>query len=108
MLRLALCANWYGSLGRVVLEQVLFNTYDSRTLRRTGQHAIGRIFGEAAVDDFFVRGVVLVVRLEWARTPVLIDNWNKSVKTDDSSLAAYVRGRLERPSGPEEDFSLRD
>ncbi len=53
MLRLALYANWYGSLGRVVKEPILFNTNDSRTFRGTGLHAIGRIFGEVVVDEFF-------------------------------------------------------
>ncbi len=61
-----------------------------------------------AVDDFFGRGVILVVRQESGNTPVLMDSWNKSVKTTDSSLAAYLRVRLERPSWPEDDFSLRD
>ncbi len=36
------------------------------------------------------------------------DNWNKSVKTAHSSLASYLRGGLERPPGPEDDFNLRD
>ncbi len=62
VLRLALYANWYGPLGRVVKEPILFNTNDSRTFRGTGLHAIGRIFGEAAVDHFFGSGVILVVR----------------------------------------------
>ncbi len=52
-LRLALYSNWYGSLGRVVKETILYNTDDSRTFRGTGLHAIGRIFEEATVDDFF-------------------------------------------------------
>ncbi len=43
-------------------------------------------------------GVILVVRRESGSTPVLIDSWNKSVKTAESSLAAYLRARLERPS----------
>ncbi len=63
-------------------------------------------FGEAAVDDFFGSGVILVVRQESGSTPVLIDSWKKLAKTADGSLAAYFRGRLERPSGPEDDFSL--
>ncbi len=29
-------------------------------------------------------------------------------KAVDRSLAAYLRGRFERPSGPKDDFSLRD
>ncbi len=53
VLRFALYGNWYGSLGRVAMEPISFNTGDSRTLRGTGLHAIGRIFGQAAVDDFF-------------------------------------------------------
>ncbi len=53
VLHLALYANWYGSLGRVIIEPILFNTSDSRTLRGTGLHAIGRTFGQTAVDDFF-------------------------------------------------------
>ncbi len=56
---------------------------------------------------FFGSGAILVVRQESGSTPVLIDSWNKSAKTADSSLAAYFRGRLERPSGPD-DFSLSD
>ncbi len=51
VLRFALYANWYGSLGRVVMEPILLNTSDSRTLRGTVRHAIRRIFGQAAVDD---------------------------------------------------------
>ncbi len=47
---LILYANRYGSLGRVVIEPVLFNTNDSRTLRGTGLHAIGRMIGETAVS----------------------------------------------------------
>ncbi len=30
------------------------------------------------------------------------------MKTVESSLAAYLRGRLEKSSGHEDDFSLRD
>ncbi len=108
VLRLALYANWYGSLGRDVKESISFNISDSRTLRGTGLHAIGRILGEAAVDDFFGSGVILVVRKESGSTPVLMYSWNKSAKTADSSLAAYFSGRLERLSGPEDDFSLSD
>ncbi len=95
VLRFVLYANWYGSFGRVVMEPILFNT---RTLRGTGLHAIGRIFGQAAEDDFLGCEVILVVRQESGSTPVLMDNWKKSVKTADSSLAAYLRARLERPS----------
>ncbi len=77
---------------------ISFNTSDSRNLRGTGLHAIGRIFGQAAVDGFLGRGVILVVRQESGSTPVLMDSWNKLVKPADSSLAAYLRARLERPS----------
>ncbi len=63
VLRLALYANWYGLLSLVVNESILFNTSDSRTFSGTGLHAIGHIFGEAAVDDFFGSGVILVIRL---------------------------------------------
>ncbi len=49
-LRLALYANWYGSLGRVVMEPILFNPSDPGTLRGIGLHAVGRIFGEVVVD----------------------------------------------------------
>ncbi len=98
VLRFALYANWYGSFGRVVKEPISFITSDSRTLRGTGRHAIGRIFEQAAVDVILGRGVILVMRQESGSTPVLIDSWNKSVKTADSSLAAYLRARLERPS----------
>ncbi len=80
------------------MEPISFNTRDSRTLRGTGLHAIGRIFGQAAEDVFLGSGVILVVRQESGSTPVLMDNWNKSAKTVDSSLAAYLRVRLERPS----------
>ncbi len=59
-------------------------------------------------DSFFGSGVILVVRQESGCTPVLMDSWNKSAKTVDNSLAAYFRGRLERPPGPENDFSLSD
>ncbi len=52
--------------------------------------------------------LAVVVRQESGSTPVLMDSANKSAKTVDSSLAAYFRGRLERPSGPEYDFSLSD
>ncbi len=98
VLRFALHANWYGSFGRVVMEPISFNTSDSRTLRGTGLHAIGHIFGQAAVDDFLGRGAILVVRQESGSTPVLMDSWNKSAKTEtDRSLAAYLRARLERP-----------
>ncbi len=84
--------------GRVIMEPISCTTIESRTLRGTGLHAIGRIFGQAAVDDFLGRGVILVVRQESGSTPVLMDSWNKSVKSADSSLAAYLRARLERPS----------
>ncbi len=90
------------------MEPISFNGSDSRTLRGTGLHAIGRIFGQAAKDDFLGSGVIFVVRQESGSTPVLMNNWNKSAKTADSSLAAYLRARLERPSSPEEDVSLSD
>ncbi len=80
------------------MEPISFNSSESRTLRGTGLHAIGRIFEQAAVNDFLGRGVILVVRQESGSTPVLIYSWNKSVKTADSSLAAYLRARLKRPS----------
>ncbi len=64
----------------------------------SGLHAIGRIFGQAAIDDFLGRGVILVLRQESGSTPVLMDSWNKSVKSADSSLAAYLRARLEGSS----------
>ncbi len=80
------------------LEPFFFKTSDSRTLRGTGLHAIGRIFEQAAVNDFLGRGVILVVRQGSGSTTVLMDSWNKSVKTADSSLAAYLRARLKRPS----------
>ncbi len=53
----------------------------------TGLHAIGRIFEEATVDDFFGSGVILLVLQELGSTAVLMDSWKKSVKTADSSLA---------------------
>ncbi len=96
--RFALYANWYRSFGRVIMEPISFNTSESRTLRGNGLHAIGRIFGQAAVDDFLGRGVILVVRQESGSTPVLMNSWNKSVKTADISLAAYLRARLESSS----------
>ncbi len=43
MLCFALYANCYGSLRRVVMEPILFKTSNSRTLRGTGLHVIGRI-----------------------------------------------------------------
>ncbi len=52
----------------------------------------------ARIDDFLGSGVILVVRQESGSTPVLVDSWNKSIKTAESSLAAYLRARLERPS----------
>ncbi len=52
--------------------------------------------------------MILVVRQESGSTPVLMDSWNKLLKTADSSLAAYLRARLERPPWPEDDSSLRD
>ncbi len=76
------------------MEPISFNTSDSRTLRG----AIGRIFGQAAEDDFLGSGVIHVVRHESGSTPVLMHSWNNSVKTADSSLAACLRARLERPS----------
>ncbi len=108
VLHFALYANCYGSVGRDVIETTSFNTTDSRTLRGTKLHAIGRIFGQAAVDIFLGRGVILVVRQESGSTSVLMDSWNRSVKIADSSLAAYLRVRLGRPSWPEDDFSRRD
>ncbi len=74
VLRFALYANLYGSLGRVVMEPILFNTSDPRTLRGDGLHSIGRIFGRAAEDDFFGIAVTLVVRQESGSTPVLMDS----------------------------------
>ncbi len=55
VLRLVLYANLYWSLGRDVKEPISLNTSDSRTLRGTGLHAIGRNFGEAG------SGVILQV-----------------------------------------------
>ncbi len=72
VLRFAIYANSYGLLGCVVMETISFNTSDSRTLRGTGLHAIGRVFGQAAVDVFLGRGVILVVRQESGSTPVLM------------------------------------
>ncbi len=57
---------------------------------------------------FFGRGVILVVRQESGSRHVLMGSWNRSVKIADNSLAAYLKARLERPSWPEDDFSLRD
>ncbi len=88
--RFALYAKWYGSLDRAIMDPILLNSSDSGTLRGTGLHAIGRSFGQSAVDDFSGRGVILVVRQETCSTSVLIDSWNKSVKTAHSSLAAYL------------------
>ncbi len=86
VLRLTSYANWYRSLGyRVVIEPILFNTSDSRTLRGTGLYAIRRIFREAVVGDFFGRGVILVVRQESGSMPVLMGSLNKSVKAAESS-----------------------
>ncbi len=56
------------------MEPILLNTSDSRILRGTGLHAIGRIFGQVAVDDFFDRGVILVVRQESGSASVLMDS----------------------------------
>ncbi len=58
---------------------------------------------QAAVNNFFGSGVILVMRQESGSTPVLIDSWNKSVKPADNSLVAYLKARLERPSWPEDD-----
>ncbi len=61
------------SLGPVVIELILFNTnYSSYTC--TGLHAIGRIFGQAVIDDFFGRVLIVVVLQEWGTTPVLMDS----------------------------------
>ncbi len=79
------------------MEPKLYNASESRTLRGTGLHAIGRIFGQAALDYFFARGVFLVVCHKSGSTSVLMDCWNKWGKTSDSSLAAYLEARLERP-----------
>ncbi len=87
MLRLALYANWYESLGRVVIEQILFSTGDSRTLRGTGLHAIGRIFGQVVIDYFFCGGIILVVRQESGSAPVLLDSWNKYTNTDSQATS---------------------
>ncbi len=66
------------------MEPISFNTSDSRTLKGTGLHAIGRIFGQVAEDDFLGSGVILVVRQESGSTPVLLDNWNtKTFKIAD-------------------------
>ncbi len=53
-----------------MMEPISFSTSDSSTFRGTGLHAIGRIFGHAAVDVFLGRGVILVVRQESGNTPV--------------------------------------
>ncbi len=51
---------------------------------------------------------MVVVLQESGSTPVIMDNWKNSVNTADSSLAANWRGGgLERPSEPEDPFSLR-
>ncbi len=57
---------------------------------------------------FFGRVVILVERQESGSTSVRMDSWNKSVKTTDSAVAAYLMRGFERRSGPEEDFSLRE
>ncbi len=51
--------------------------------------------------------MILVVRQELSSTLLLMDNWNKSVKTAVSSLAVYLRGKLKRPSRPEDDLNLK-
>ncbi len=89
VLRSVLHANWYGSFGRVVIEPILFNNSDSRTLRGTGLHVVGCIFGQAAEDDFLGREVIIIVRQVSGSTPVLMDSWNKSVKTANSSLGVF-------------------
>ncbi len=53
VLRLALYAKWNGALGCVVMEPMLLNISDSRKLRGTGLHAMGRSFVEAVDDGFF-------------------------------------------------------
>ncbi len=74
-LRLALCENWYGSLGRAVIEPILFNTSDARTLWGTGLFAIGLIFGGAAVGRFFgICVIFIILRQESGSTPVLMDS----------------------------------
>ncbi len=52
--------------------------------------------------------MILVVHQEFGSTLVLMDSWNMLVKIADSSQAAYLRARLERPTWPEDNFSLRD
>ncbi len=71
----------------------------------TGLNTPGCIFGEAVSDDFFVSDAVLVKRQESGHTPIFMDSLNKSVKMADSSLAAYLRRRFERPSEPDCQFS---
>ncbi len=74
VLCLALYVNLFRSLSRVVMGPIVFNTSDSKTWRSTGLHAIGHIFGLAAVDDFFGRGVIRVVRQMSGNTPVLMES----------------------------------
>ncbi len=63
-----------------------------RTLRCTGLHANGRIFGQAVVDDFVRRSVNLLKRRESGSTHVNINSWNKTMKTVDScALEREVR-----------------
>ncbi len=96
MQHLASSSNWYGLLGRVVEKPMLFNTNESITFRGTGLHAIGRIFRQAAEDGFFGSGVILGLHQESGSKPVVMVSCNKSVKTADSSSAAYLRGRLDQ------------
>ncbi len=52
--------------------------------------------------------MIPVARKDWGCTPVLMDSWNNSMKTADSSLAVYLRARFDRPIYPEDEFSLRN
>ncbi len=88
VLRLALYPNWCEPLGRVLIEPILFNISDSRTLRRTGLHVIGSIFGEAVEENFYGRNVILVVRQESGSTPVPMDSWLRNVELKYGPLSS--------------------
>ncbi len=56
---------------------ILFNTSKLRASRAPREG----IFGEADVDNFSGRGVILVERQKSGSTPLFMDSWNMSVKT---------------------------
>ncbi len=78
---------WSWQSGANIFQHLQLKSVKGNQAARNRTH-----FGEAAVDDFFGRSVILEIGQKLGSTSVLMESWNKSVKTADRSLAAYFGG----------------